>query len=365
MFSLFFIRRPVFAAVISIFIVVIGLVALVALPIARYPDLAPPTITVSTTYPGADAATVAETVATPIEQEVNGVEGMIYMQSVSANDGTMKLTVSFEPGTDLDTANVLTQNRVSIAEAKLPEEVKRQGVTVKKQSTDVVMYIALTSPGGTYDDFFLSNFAWQRVRDELARVSGVGNVDVYGAGQFSMRVWLDPDRMKSFELTASDVVDAIRLQNVQVAGGRVGAAPVPAEVQNEFTVNVRGRLTEESEFESIIVKTTETGAQVRVRDVARVELGSDLYNIGSRFNGRPAATMAINQIPGSNIIAVAEGAKTKMTELSASFPEDVEFTIAYDNTDVVITSIKGVITTLISALILVVLTVYVFLQNFR
>lgn len=281
MFSLFFIRRPIFAAVISIFIVVVGFVALLALPVSRYPDLAPPTVQISAIYPGADAATVAETVAAPIEQEVNGVEGMIYMQSVSANDGTMKLTVTFAPGTDLDTANVLTQNRVAIAESKLPEEVTRQGVTVKKQSTDVVMYITLTSPNGTYDDAFLSNYAWQRVRDELARVNDVGNVTVYGAGQFSMRIWLDPERMKSFSLTAGDVIGAIRQQNVQVAGGRVGATPAPADVQNEYTVNVRGRLAEVPEFEAIIVKTTEAGAQVRVGDIARVELGSDLYSTRS------------------------------------------------------------------------------------
>ncbi|MDF1659223.1 MAG: multidrug efflux RND transporter permease subunit [Verrucomicrobiales bacterium] len=365
MFSLFFIRRPIFAAVISIFIVVVGLVALVALPVARYPDLAPPTVKISAIYPGADAQTVAETVAAPIEQEVNGVEGMIYMQSVSANDGTMNLTVTFAPGTDLDTANVLTQNRVAIAESKLPSEVTQQGVTVKKQSTDVVMYTTLTSPNGTYDDAFLSNYAWQRVRDELARVSGVGNVDVFGAGQFSMRIWLDPERMKSFTLTAGDVIGAIRQQNVQVAGGRIGASPTPSEVQNEFTVNVRGRLTEVDEFEGIIVKTTEEGAQVRVRDIARVELGSDLYSTRSQFNGKPAATLAINQIPGSNIVTVAEGVKSKLEELSLSFPADVEYAVAYDNTDVVLTSIRGVITTLISALILVILTVYLFLQNFR
>ncbi|MDF1859738.1 MAG: multidrug efflux RND transporter permease subunit [Verrucomicrobiales bacterium] len=365
MFSLFFIRRPIFAAVISIFIVIIGLVALVALPIARYPDLAPPTVQISALYPGADAATVAETVAAPIEQEVNGVEGMIYMQSVSANDGTMNLTVTFAPGTDLDTANVLTQNRVSTAESKLPEEVKRMGVTVKKQSTDVVMYIALTSPGGTYDDAFLSNFAWQRIRDELARVDDVGNVTVYGAGQMSMRIWLDPDRMESFDLSATEVVNAIRQQNVQVAGGRIGASPAPVSVQNEFTVNVRGRLTEVSEFESIVVKAAAGGGLVRVRDVARVEIGSDLYSIRSSLNGTPAATLAINQIPGSNILAVAEGAKATMNELSASFPDDVEYKVVYDNTNVVNASIKNVVVTLISALLLVVLTVFIFLQNFR
>ncbi len=365
MFSLFFIRRPIFATVISIGIVIIGLVALVALPISRYPDLAPPTVQINALYPGADAATVAETVAAPIEQEVNGVEGMIYMRSVSANDGTMNLTVTFAPGTDLDTANVLTQNRVAIAEAKLPEEVSRMGVTVKKQSTDVVMYIALTSPKGTYDDAFLSNFAWQRIRDELARVDDVGNVTVYGAGQMSMRIWLDPDRMKSFDLAATEVVNAIRQQNLQVAGGRVGAAPAPESVKNEFTVNVRGRLSEISEFEDIVVKATPGGGLVRVEDVARVEIGSDLYSVRSSLNGSPAATLAINQIPGSNILAVADGVRSAMKELATSFPDDVAYKIVYDNTNVVNASIRNVVVTLVLALVLVVLTVFIFLQNFR
>ena len=222
MFSIFFIRRPIFAAVISIVIVLVGLVAMRALPIARYPDIAPPTVKITAIYPGADARTIAETVAAPIEQEVNGVEGMIYMQSVSANDGSMNLTVTFEPGTNLDTANVLTQNRVAVAEARLPEEVKRQGVTVKKQSTDVVMYIGFSSPGGTWDDEYLSNFVNQRIKDEIARVPGVGNAQVFGAGQFSMRVWLDPQRLRTYGLTSGDVVDAIRQQNIQVAGGRIG-----------------------------------------------------------------------------------------------------------------------------------------------
>lgn len=365
MFSLFFIRRPIFAAVISIVIVIAGLVALVALPIARYPDIAPPTVQISTVYPGADARTIAETVATPIEQEVNGVEGMIYMSSISANDGTMNLTVTFEPGVDLDTANVLTQNRVAIAEAKLPEEVKRQGVTVKKQSTDTVMYVGLYSPNGTYDDAFLSNYAWQRIRDELARVKDVGNVTVFGVGQFSMRIWLDPERLQGYDLAASEVVNAIRQQNVQVAGGRIGTAPAPQGTAFEYTVNVQGRLSEVSEFENIVVKAGDDGSFVRVRDVARVELGSDLYNFASQLDGKPSTTLAVNQIPGTNIIGVAEGLITKLEELAADFPDDLEYTIIYDNTDVVRASISEVISTLISALILVVLTVYIFLQNFR
>ncbi|MCB1090945.1 MAG: efflux RND transporter permease subunit, partial [Verrucomicrobiae bacterium] len=365
MFSLFFIRRPIFAAVISIVIVIVGLVALVALPVARYPDLAPPSVKVSTVYPGANAATVSETVATPIEQEVNGVEGMIYMSSVSANDGTMNLTVTFEPGTDLDTANVLTQNRVAVAEAKLPEEVKRQGVTVKKQATDVVMYVGFTSPQGTYDDRYLSNFVWMNIKDEIARVPGVSEVSVFGAGQFSMRIWLDPDALRNYGLAATDVVQAIRQQNVQVAGGRVGAAPAPADTAYEYVVNVRGRLTEIPEFEQIVVKTASDGSLLRVKDVARVELGADSYSFSSRLNDSPAATIAIYQIPGSNVMDVASGIRSALETLKKGFPDDLGYSIVYDNTDVVKASIEEVVSTLVSALILVVLTVYLFLQNFR
>ncbi|MGC6465675.1 MAG: efflux RND transporter permease subunit [Akkermansiaceae bacterium] len=235
MFSLFFIKRPIFAAVISIIIVVLGLVALINLPVARYPDLAPPTIQVSAVYPGADASTISETVAGMIEKEINGVEGMIYMSSISGNDGSMNLTVTFEPGTDLDTANVLVQNRVSKAEPRLPDEVKRTGVTVKKRSTETVMFIGLTSPEGTYDAAYLFNYANLRIRDELSRVPGVGDVTVFGVGEFSMRVWLNPDLLRARNLAASDVVNAIREQNVQVATGRVGAAPaVPDKPLNLF-----------------------------------------------------------------------------------------------------------------------------------
>ena len=365
MFSLFFIRRPIFASVISIVIVVIGLVALGALPVARYPDIAPPTIQVSATYPGADAGTVADTVATPIEQEVNGVEGMIYMSSVSANDGSMTLTVTFEPGTDLDIANVLTQNRVAVAESRLPEEVMRQGVTVKKKSTETVMYLSFSSPGGTFSDAQLSNFVWQNIRDELTRVNGVGDVQVFGVGQYSMRIWLDPDSLRNFGLSASDVVGAIRQQNVQVAGGRIGAAPAPGGTTNEYTVMVRGRLVDPVEFENIVVKSGENGGLVRVKDVARVEEGSDLYNFSAELNDSPTCALAIYQIPGSNIIAVADGVTAKLEELKPNFPDDIEALIVYDSTSIVRASIRNVVTTLISALILVILTVYVFLQNFR
>ena len=365
MLSLFFIHRPIFAAVISIVIVVFGIVSLVKLPIARYPDLAPPTISVSASYPGADAATVADTVAATIEKQVNGVEDMIYMSSVSANDGSMNLTVTFESGVDLDTANVLVQNRVALAEPRLPEEVKRTGVSVKKKSTDIVMFITLTSPEGTYDAAYLSNFANLRIRDELLRVGGVGDALVWGMGEFSMRIWLDPDQLRVRNLSATEVVNAIREQNVQVAAGRVGAAPAPNGTAFEYVLSAHGRLIEIKEFENIIVATGEDGRIIRVGDVARVELGSDVYNFNSKLNGTAATAIAIYQIPGSNLMDVADGVAQALERLSASFPNDVEYKVVYDSTWVVDASIKEVIITLIATVILVVLTVYLFLQNFR
>ncbi len=365
MFSLFFIRRPIFAAVLSIVVVIVGLVGLVALPIARYPDLAPPTVQVSAFYPGADAQTVADTVAATIEKEVNGVEGMIYMSSVSSNDGSMNLTVTFAPGTDLDIANVLVQNRVSKAEARLPEEVKRTGVSVMKKSTDTVMYVAITSPKGTYDAAFLSNYTNLQLREEIARVKDVGDVMSFGVGEFSMRIWLRPDQLRARGLAAGDVVAAIREQNIQVAAGRVGAAPAPEGTAYEYIISTAGRLTDVPEFENIIVRTSTDGSTVRLKDVARVELGSDTYNFDGRLNGKAAAVIAIYQIPGANLINVAGGVRKKFEELEKAFPDDVEYTIVYDATDVIFASIKEVVVTLLITLVLVVLTVFIFLQNFR
>lgn len=365
MFSLFFINRPVFAAVISIIITVLGVVALLNLPIARYPDLAPPTIQISAAYPGADAQTVADTVAATLEQEINGVEGMLYMSSVSGNDGTMSLTVTFEPGTDLDTANILVQNRVAMAEPRLPEEVKRTGVIVRKRSTNIVMFIALTSPEGTYDAAYLSNYANLRIRDELTRVPGVGDVTVFGVGEFSMRIWLDPDLLRARNLAATDVIAAIREQNVQVAAGRVGAAPSTPGTAFEYILSTQGRLAEVEEFENIIVRTGSEGGTIRLRDVARVELGSDSYAIDSRLNGTASATFAIYQMPGSNLIDVADGVRAKIAELEQRFPADVATDVVYDATDIITASIKEVAITICATLILVVLTVFLFLQNFR
>lgn len=365
MFSLFFIKRPIFASVISIVIVIVGLVALVSLPVARYPDIAPPTITVSAMYPGANAQTVSDTVAAPIEQEVNGVEGMIYMSSVNANDGSMNLTVTFAPGTDLDIANVLVQNRVSVAESKLPEEVKRQGVTVSKKSTDVVLYMGVYSPDGTFNDQYLSNYVNLRIKDELARVKDVGEVTVYGVGDYSMRMWLDPDKLRSYSLIPADVVQAIREQNVQVAAGKVGGSPAPKGTAFEYVISARGRLVETEEFADIVVKTSADGRVIRFRDIGRVELGSDSYNFLSFMDGKPSATIAIYQIPGSNMIDVDEGVKAKMEELAKGFPKGMDYRIINDSTDIIHASISEVMETLAITLVLVIFTVYIFLQNFR
>jgi len=335
MFSHTFIKRPIFAGVIAIVIILIGLFALLGLPVERYPDIAPPSITVDAVYPGADAKTVSDTVASVIETEVNGVEGMIYMNSVSANDGTMKLTVTFETGTDLDMANVLTQNRVSIATPQLPQEAQRMGITVQKKSTDANMYVSFYSPDNSLDDIFLANYVTLQVQDEVARVPGVGDVFVFGAGEYSMRIWLDPDKMKARGLSADDVVNAVSEQNVQVAAGQIGEPPVPEGQAYQMTINVAGRLTSEEEFGNIVIRTGEDGRVLRIRDVARVELGAQTYVLGSTFNGQPSSTIAVYQIPGANALEVVKGVRAKLEELSANFPEGLKYKVAYDNTDVI------------------------------
>ncbi len=366
MFTHFFIRRPIFAGVISLVILLIGGFAMTSLPIDRYPDIAPPTVTVTCFYPGADAQTVAETVATPIEQEVNGVEGMLYMESVSANDGSMTLTVTFETGTDLDMANVLVQNRVSVATAKLPEEVRRMGVNVQKQMSSANLFVAFSSPDESRDDFFLSNFLAREVKDVIARVDGVGKVQTFGVGEFSIRLWLDPDKMNAAGLTAEEIVTAVREQNQQVAAGQIGEPPVPSGQAYQFVINVKGRLATEEEFGAIVIRTGEGGRMIRLRDVAQVELGSDSYLFSARFNGKPCAAMAVYQIPGANALAVADGVKRELETLrKSSFPTGVSYEIAYDNTTVIRASLYEMLETLLITLGLVVLTVYMFLQNFR
>ena len=364
--SRFFIHRPIFATVISIVIVIAGCVSFFALPVAKFPEVAPPTVQVKAVYPGADAQTIAQTVAAPIEQEVNGVEGMIYMSSTSANDGSYTLTVTFELGVDMDMAAVLVQNRVAIAEPKLPEDVRRQGITTKKQSTQILQFIALSSPDGKYDALFLSNYALD-VKDEIARVAGVGDVTVFGAGDYSMRIWLDPQLLKQRGLTTEDVVNAIREQNVQVAAGKVGAAPAPEGTAFELTVNTQGRLVEPEQFEQIIIRTGEGGRVLRVGDVARVELGAKDYTFDSTYNGRPSTSLAVYQLPGANAMETSQGVRAKVEELAAasSWPEGLEHAIPFDTTRFVEASIDEVFTTLWQAALLVVIVIYIFLQDWR
>ena len=364
--SRFFIHRPIFATVISIVIVIAGVVSFGSLPVAKFPQISPPTVQVKAVYPGADAQTIAETVAAPVEQEVNGVEGMLYMSSTSAGDGSYTLTVTFELGTDMDMAAVLVQNRVAIAEPKLPDDVRRQGITTKKQSTQILQFIALSSPGGEYDALFLSNFALG-VKDEITRVPGVGEVTVFGAGDYSMRVWLDPQLLEQRGLTTEDVVTAIREQNVQVAAGQIGAAPAPAGTPFELTVNTQGRLVNVEEFEDIIVRTGEGGRILRVGDVARVELGAKTYTFDSSYNGRPSTSLAVYQLPGANAMDTASGVREKLDELAeaANWPAGLEHAIPFDTTRFVEAAINEVYSTLIVAALLVILVIYIFLQDWR
>jgi len=364
-FSSIFINRPIFAMVISIVIVLIGGLSIPMLPVASMPDLTPPTVKVSTTYPGANAQVVEETVTSPIEQEVNGVEGMIYMISKSSSDGAMDLTITFEIGTDPDMAAVLVQNRVAIADPVLPEEVKRQGVKVEKQSTQLVVAVTLNSADGRYDDIFLSNYATTQVKDALARTKGVGSITVFGAKDFGMRIWLDPAKLRSRGLTTDEVVAAIREQNVQVAAGTIGAPPIASGLNFQYTVTTLGRLTDVAQFENIILKAGASGELVRVRDVARVELGAQNYAWYAQQDGNPTSMLGVYALPGANAVEVANGVVATMDELSARFPEGLEYDVPFDATRYIRQSIKEVVTTLIIAIILVVLVVYIFLQDFR
>ncbi|SFJ42700.1 efflux RND transporter permease subunit [Planctomicrobium piriforme] len=381
MLSHFFIDRPIFATVLSIVIVVVGGIALIGLPIAQYPDVAPPTVQVTATYPGANAVTVAETVATPIELEINGVERMLYMSSKSTNDGQMMLDITFELGTDLDTAQVLVQNRVAVAEAKLPEEVKRLGVTTKKKSPSILLCVNLISPGNQYDQLYLSNFAALNVKDEIARIEGVGDVSYLGPRDYSMRVWLDPNKLASRQMTAAEVMKAIQEQNVQVAAGRLGAPPVAPGSNFGFQVpiNTQGRLSTTAEFEKIVVRSGERGQLVYLRDVVRdstygaageqltagIELGAKNYDVNAYLDGQPSITLAAFQLPGSNALETSHAIRAKMEELKTGFPEGIDYRIEYDTTVFVEESIKSVYHTLIEAIALVFIVVLVFLQNWR
>ena len=365
MFSKFFIEHPIFSSVISMVIVIAGLVSVGALPVAQFPEIVPPTVKVKAVYPGANAAVVAETVAASIEQEVVGVEDMIYMSSVSSNDGSYTLTVTFEVGTDLDMANILVQNRVALAEPKLPEEVVRQGVSTKKSSPNIVLIASLYSPDNRFDGLYLSNYAKLNMKDTLSRIPGVGDVGLYPESDYSMRVWLDPEQLKSRNMTPGEVIAAIREQNVQVAAGQIGQPPAPPGQSFQYTVNVLGRLSDVQQFEDIIVKSGEGGRITRLGDVARIELGAKGYDITSRLNGAPSASIAVFQLPGSNALEVSRRVRAALEEMSAFFPQGLEYSVPYDTTMFVEASIEQVYITLLQAALLVSLVLFLFLQDWR
>ena len=361
----FFIDRPIFASVLSIVIVLVGSIALIRLPIAQYPEIAPPTVVVSAAYPGANAQVVAETVATPIEQEVNGVEDMLYMSSQSTNSGNMALTITFKPGTNLDKAQVLVQNRVALAEPRLPQEVSRQGLSVKKRSPDLSLVVNLVSPDKRYDSIYLSNYALLQIKDTLARLPGVGDIMIFGARDYSMRLWLNPEKVAARNLTASDVVNAIREQNVQVAAGVVGQQPTQENTDFQYTATTMGRLMEADQFAEIVIKKGDDGQVTLLKDVARIELGSKDYNSGLLLDGEPSVGLAVFQLPGSNALETRKAVLETMEKLKPRFPEGLDYTLIYDTIVFVQQSIDAVLKTLIEAILLVVLVVVIFLQNWR
>ena len=364
-FSTFFIRRPIFAGVLSALILLLGLLALGRLPVSEYPEVVPPTIVVRASYPGASPRTIAETVAAPLEQAINGVENSQYMMSQATSDGVLTLTVTFQLGTNIDKAQVQVQNRVTQALPRLPDVVRTLGVTTTKQSPDLTMVVHLFCPDGRYDEVYVRNYATLQVKDVLARISGVGSVEIFGSGDYAMRVWLDPVRTSARGLTAGDVVRAIQEQNVQVAAGALGQQPVGAPVDVELQVNAKGRLVDAEEFGSIIVKTGPNGEKVYLRDVARIELGAGGYSLRSLLNNRPAVALPIFQAPGANALQLSRDVRAAMESLRAGFPEGIDFAVVYDPTVFVDRSIDAVIHTLFEAVVLVVLVVILFLQTWR
>jgi hydrophobe/amphiphile efflux-1 (HAE1) family protein len=365
MFSRFFIDRPIFAMVISIFIVIAGLASMRNLPVAQYPEIAPPQVLVAATYPGASADVLEKTVAAPLETQINGVEGMIYMNSTSASNGRVEINVTFDIGTDIDQAVINVNNRVKQAEARLPQEVRRQGIQVEKNSSSFLQVLAFSSPDGRYDDLYTSNYVTLNVLDVLKRVPGTTNVQIFGAKDYSMRIWLKPDRLAQLKLAASDVVRAINEQNAQYAVGRIGQPPTPSGQEMSLTINTRGRLADVAEFEKIIVRAGADGSILRLKDVARVELGSRDYDFIGRHNGQPATLMGIFLKPGANALDTATAVKKTLTELSTRFPDGLTYAIPFDTTDFVQVSIREVLKTLGEAMVLVFLVVYLFLQNWR
>ena len=363
----FFVRRPIVAMVIAIIIVILGLVALGRLPVAQYPEITPPIVNVSGTYTGANAIDVEQSVATPVEQKVNGVEGMIYMSSTNSSDGRMGLDVSFEVGTDLDMANVLTQNRVSEAQASLPEEVKRLGVTVKKKLAFPLLLVSLVSPNGTYDESFLSNYAAINIVDELARIRGVGLAEVLGGSvsDYAMRIWVRPDQLSKLGLTVPDITSAIAQQNVLVPAGQIGGEPAPAGTEFTYTVNTGGRFETPEEFGEVVVRADPDGSQVLLRDVARIELGSQNYLYKVRLDGQPSSLVQVYQLPDANGLDVADAVFSALERIAEGFPDDVEYVVSLDTTKPITAGIREIVITLFQAVFLVILVVYIFLQNAR
>jgi hydrophobe/amphiphile efflux-1 (HAE1) family protein len=364
-FSRFFIDRPIFAVVLSLAVLAAGLISIFALPVSEYPEVTPPTITVRAVYPGANPTVLAQTVGTPLEEAINGVERMLYMSSSATADGVLNLTVTFDIGTDVDLAQVQVQNRVAQALARLPEEVRALGVTTEKRSPDITMVVHLVSPDGRYDPVYLRNYALLNVRNELARLPGAGQVVVFGAGDYAMRIWLDPNKVAARNLSASDVVQAIREQNVQVAAGVVGAPPMPTPQAYQLTVRARGRLADETEFGNIIVKTGDNGEVTRLRDLARIELGSGDFALRALLNNKSAVAVVVFQAPGSNALALSSGVREKMAELKTRFPEGLDWSAVYDPTVFVRDSINEVVRTLLEATLMVVIVVVLFLQTWR
>jgi hydrophobe/amphiphile efflux-1 (HAE1) family protein len=362
--SRFFIDRPIFAAVIAIIITLVGAISYFFLPVSQYPEVVPPTVTVSAVYPGASAETVADTVANPIEQEINGVDGMLYLSSQSTGDGRVTITVTFEQGTDLDAAQVLVQNRVAIAEPRLPEEVRRLGIVTLKTTPDFLLIVNLISPDESLSREYMSNYAQTRIRDRLARIEGVGDVQLFGQRELSMRVWIDPGRAAGLNLTAGDIVSALRAQNVQVAAGTLGQPP-SAGSAFQLNVETQGRFTDPQQFENVVIRTDADGRQVRVGDVARVEIGAENYSTSAYLNDRDSVIVPVLQEPGSNALASAAAVESAMEELSADFPAGLEYRIVYNPTEFIQQSVDAVITTLLEAVVLVVLVIVVFLQKWR
>ncbi|MDE6485707.1 MAG: multidrug efflux RND transporter permease subunit [Duncaniella sp.] len=366
MFSKFFIDRPIFATVLAILMIMVGLLTVKTLPVAQFPDITPPTVMVSATYPGADAQTVAETVGTPIEEQVNGVEGMMYMSSSSSSDGSYQLTITFDVGTDLDIATVKVQNRISLAEPQLPTAVKQQGISVMSESSDIIMFIALEGDStGRYDALYLTNYAQLNITDELSRLEGVGGADAFGGGEYSMRVWLSPEKMRIRNITPQEISAAIQSQNIEVSAGSVGSSPTPGDVDFEYTLTSQGRLTTAGEFENIVLRAEPDGRYLRLGDVARVEMGSNSYSTISHVSGHDAGLIGIHQLPGANALDVAKRVTEKMDDLAQYFPDGVSYKVIMNTTEFVNASIDEVLVTFVETTLIVMLVILIFLQNWR